>query len=416
MPVHKNRETSFDKMSVSDLELRGKKVLLRCDFNVPLDRAAGTITDAGRIAAALPTIRYLLSNGVAVIACSHLGRPAKDGSSGLSLKPVAEHLSKLLGLPVKMSRDVAGEDSCRLAKALRPGEIMLLENLRFEPGEEANDPEFARALASLADFFVEDAFGCVHRAHASIEGVSRFLPSAAGLLLEKELKYIGGALTEPKPPFVAVLGGSKVSDKIGVIDNLLEKADTLIIGGGMAYTFIKARGGEIGASLCEDDKLGAARDMLVKAQRLGVKLLLPADSFAAARPDAGLEPIVVNSYDIQDGMMGLDIGPRAANEFVSVIKDAGTVVWNGPMGVFELPEYSNGTRMIAGAITDPYIVSIVGGGDSAAAVRQFGLERRVTHVSTGGGATLEFLEGRELPGVACLPDRPRHDIQGAMSL
>jgi 3-phosphoglycerate kinase len=400
-----NYGIDFGKLSISDMDVRGKKVLLRCDFNIPLDRDTGAVTDDGRIIAALPTIRYLLDQGAAVVACSHLGRPDGKRSGDFSLKVVGERLTELLGKRVKTSLDVVGEDTRRLAGALLPGEIMLLENLRFDPGEEANDPEFARALASLADIFVEDAFGSVHRAHASIEGVARYLPAVAGFLLEKELRHIGGALMNPKPPFIAIIGGSKVSDKIGVIDNLLEKADTLIIGGGMAYTFIKARDGSIGSSLCENDRLGYARDMLVKAQRLGVRLMLPVDSLVAARPDNALDPGVVNSYNIPEGMMGLDIGPKAANEFVSVIKDAGTVIWNGPMGIFELPKYSNGTRMVAIAMTDPHIVSVVGGGDSAAAVRQFGLEGRVTHVSTGGGATLEFLEGKELPGIVCLLDR-----------
>ncbi|MDR2615846.1 MAG: phosphoglycerate kinase [Oscillospiraceae bacterium] len=381
--------------------------MLRCDFNIPLDRDTGAVTDDGRIIAALPTIRYLLDQGAAVVACSHLGRPEGRHGAEFSLKVVGERLTELLGKPVKMAGDVVGEDARRLAASLQPGEIMLLENLRFDPGEETNDKEFARALSSLADVFVEDAFGSVHRAHASIEGVSHFLPAVAGFLLEKELRHIGGALMNPKPPFIAILGGSKVSDKIGVIDNLLDKANTLIIGGGMAYTFLKARDGSIGSSLCENDRLGYARDMIVKAQRLGVRLMLPVDSLVAERPDNALDPDVVNSYNIPDGMMGLDIGPKAANEFVSVIKDAGTVIWNGPMGIFELPKYSNGTRMVAIALTDPHIVSIVGGGDSAAAVRQFGLEGRVTHVSTGGGATLEFLEGRELPGVFCLLDKER---------
>ncbi|MDR0446623.1 MAG: phosphoglycerate kinase [Oscillospiraceae bacterium] len=406
MPARTNYGIDFDKQSISDTDVRGKKILLRCDFNIPLDRDTGAVTDDGRIIAALPTIRYLLDQGAAVIACSHLGRPGGVLSPEFSLKVVGERLTELLGKPVKISRDAIGEDSRRLAASLQPGEIMLLENLRFYPGEELNDPEFARALAALADVFVEDAFGSVHRAHASIEGVSHFLPAVAGFLLEQELRHIGGALENPKPPFIAILGGSKVSDKIGVIDNLLDKADTLIIGGGMAYTFLKARDGSIGSSLCENDRLQYARDMLVKAQRLGVRLLLPVDSLVAQRPDNSLNPDVVNSYNIPDDMMALDIGPKAANEFVSVIKDAGTVIWNGPMGIFELPKYSNGTRMVAIAMTDPHIVSIVGGGDSAAAIRQFGLEGRVTHVSTGGGATLEFLEGRELPGVACLLDKP----------
>ncbi|MDR0862381.1 MAG: phosphoglycerate kinase [Oscillospiraceae bacterium] len=393
----------YNKKSISDIEVKGKKILLRCDFNIPLD-PTGAITDDGRIISALPTIRYLLDQGAAVIACSHLGRPKGERSDEFSLKVVGERLTELLGKPVKMARDVIGEDARRLAAELKWGEIMLLENLRFHAEEEENDPEFARQLASLADIFVEDAFGSVHRAHASIEGVSHYLPAVAGFLLEKELYHIGKALADPKTPFVAILGGSKVSDKLGVIVNLLDKADTLLLGGGMAYTFIKARGGSIGSSICDDDRLQYARDVIEKAQKLGVRLVLPSDSLIAAETTENAEPQVVSSYDIPDGMMGIDIGPKAANEFVSIIKDAGTVIWNGPMGMFELPKFSNGSRMVAMAMTDPRIVSIVGGGDSAAAVRQFGLEGRVTHVSTGGGATLEFLEGKVLPGIDCLLD------------
>jgi len=396
---------NFRKMSISDIDVRDKKVLLRCDFNIPLDRETRAITDDGRIISALPTIRYLLDQGAAVIACSHLGRPKGKRSSEFSLRVVGDRLTELLGKPVKVALDVIGEDAHHLAADLRPGEIMLLENLRFHEEEEANDPEFARELASLADIFVEDAFGAVHRAHASIEGVSHFLPSYAGFLLEKELFHIGGALINPRKPFVAVLGGSKVSDKLGVIENLLECADTLIIGGGMAYTFIKARGGDIGDSLCEPDKLDYAMEVTRKAQKLGKKLVLPVDSLIASGVEDKNPPEVTLSYNIPDGKMGLDIGPKAANEFVSIIKDAGTVIWNGPMGLFENPTYSNGTRMVAIAMTDPNIVSIIGGGDSAAAVRSFGLEGRVTHVSTGGGATLEFLEGRALPGIECLLDK-----------
>ncbi|MDR0906870.1 MAG: phosphoglycerate kinase [Oscillospiraceae bacterium] len=396
---------SNDKKSISDINVRDKKILLRCDFNIPLDKDTGAITDDGRIISALPTIRYLLDQGAAVIACSHLGRPGGKRSSEFSLRVVGDRLTELLGKPVKVAMDVIGEDARRLAGALKPGEIMLLENLRFHPEEEENDPEFARELASLADIFVEDAFGSVHRAHASIEGVSHFLPAVAGFLLEKELFHIGGALLNPKPPFVAVLGGSKVSDKLGLIENLLERADTLIIGGGMAYTFIKARGGDIGASICEEDKLEYVRAVTVKAEKLGKRLLLPADSFIADSPEDTNPPEVVLSFNIPEGKMGLDIGPKAANEFVSIIKDAGTVIWNGPMGLYENQKYSNGTRMVAIAMTDPHIISIVGGGDSAAATRSFGLEGRVTHVSTGGGATLEFLEGRALPGIECLLDK-----------
>ena len=395
---------TFQKKSILDINVRDKKVLLRCDFNIPLDKSTRTISDDGRIISALPTIRYLLDQGAAVIACSHLGRPKGKRSGEFSLRVVSDRLTELLGKPVKFALDVVGEDAHSLASELQPGEIMLLENLRFHDEEEANDAEFARSLADMADVFVQDAFGSVHRAHASIEGVSHYLPAVAGFLLEKELHHIGGALLNPKKPFVAVLGGSKVSDKLGVIKNLLDCADTLIIGGGMAYTFIKARGGDIGDSLCEADKLEYVMEVTKQAQRMGKKLLLPTDSLVAN----GLEdnrPEVMNSYSIPEGKIGLDIGPKAANEIVSIIKDAGTVIWNGPMGMFERSVYSNGTRMVAMALTDPNIVSIIGGGDSAAAIRSYGLEGRVTHVSTGGGATLEFLEGRELPGIACLLDR-----------
>ena len=396
---------TFKKKSILDVNMRDKRVLLRCDFNIPIDKETRTISDDGRIISALPTIRYLLDQGAAIIACSHLGRPNGKRSGEFSLRVVSDRLTELLGKPVKFAMDVIGEDAHALAADLKPGEIMLLENLRFHAEEEANDADFARALASYADVFVQDAFGSVHRAHASIEGVSHFLPAIAGFLLETELHNIGDALRTPVKPFVAVLGGSKVSDKLGVIENLLDRADTLIIGGGMAYTFIKARGGDIGDSLCEPDKLDYVMQVTKKAQKLGKKLLLPVDSLVAGGVDDNSPPEVVLSYDIPDGKMGLDIGPKAANEFVSVIKDAGTVIWNGPMGLFERAAYSNGTRMVAMALTDPNIVSIIGGGDSAAAIRSYGLEGRVTHVSTGGGATLEFLEGRELPGIKCLLSR-----------
>jgi len=396
---------TFKKKSILDVNMRDKRVLLRCDFNIPIDKETRTISDDGRIISALPTIRYLLDQGASIIACSHLGRPNGKRSGEFSLRVVSDRLTELLGKPVKFAMDVIGEDAHALAADLKPGEIMLLENLRFHAEEEANDPDFARELASYADVFVQDAFGSVHRAHASIEGVSHYLPAIAGFLLETELHNIGDALRTPAKPFVAVLGGSKVSDKLGVIENLLDRADTLIIGGGMAYTFIKARGGDIGDSLCEPDKLEYVMQVTKKAQKLGKKLLLPVDSLVAGGIDDNSPPEVVLSYDIPDGKMGLDIGPKAANEFVSVIKDAGTVIWNGPMGLFERSAYSNGTRMIAMALTDPNIVSIIGGGDSAAAIRSYGLEGRVTHVSTGGGATLEFLEGRELPGIKCLLSR-----------
>lgn len=396
---------NYNKKSVADIDVHGKKVLLRCDFNVPLDKENGTITDPKRIVAALPTIKYLLENGAAVIACSHLGRPKGEFKPELSLKVVAAKLSELLDMPVEMAEDVIGEDAKKKAAALRPGQIMLLENLRFHKEEEKNDPEFAKALASMADIYVSDAFGTVHRAHASTEGVSHYLPAVSGFLVAKELELLGGALDDPKRPFVAILGGSKVSDKLGVISNLLEKADSLIIGGGMAYTFIKAQGGSIGKSLCEDDKLQYALDMIEKAKKNRVKLLLPTDTVAAAEFSADAEPVVVETMAIPDELMGLDIGPKSAAAYAEEIKNAATVVWNGPMGVFEFDSFAKGTIAVAKALADSDAISIIGGGDSAAAAQKFGFADKITHISTGGGASLEFLEGKELPGVACLLDK-----------
>ena len=395
----------YNKKSVVDMDFRGKKVLLRCDFNVPLDKATGKITDEGRIIAALPTIKYLLDNGAAVIACSHLGRPKGEWLPELSLMPVAESLSKHLCIPVKMAKDVIGEDAKALASELKPGEIMLLENLRYHKEETKNDPEFARELASLADVFVSDAFGTVHRAHASTEGVSHYLPAVSGFLLKKELDNIGGAISNPKRPLVAILGGAKVSDKLGVINNLLEIADVIIVGGGMAYTFLKAQGGNIGKSLCEDSEMESVLKMMDEAKKRGVKLLLPCDTVASAEFSNDCESVVVPSNDIPDSMMGLDIGPKASNEFAEEIANAGTIVWNGPMGVFEFSKFANGTFAVANAVAESPAASIIGGGDSAAAVRKFGLEDKITHISTGGGASLEFMEGKVLPGIACLLDK-----------
>jgi 3-phosphoglycerate kinase len=394
-----------NKKTIADIDVSGKRILLRCDFNIPLDKETGAITDDGRILSALPTINYLLDKGAKVIACSHLGRPKGKKSDEFSLRVVGERLSELLGKPVKMSKDVIGEDAAKLARELQPGEIMLLENLRFHKEEEDNDPAFARALSDLADIYASDAFGRVPRAHASIEGVSHYLPAVAGFLLEKEMTHIGSALTDPVLPMVAILGGAKVSDKLGVIVNLLTRANTLIIGGGMAYTFIKATGGDIGNSVCEEDKLQYARQVLQKANALGVRILLPEDSLAASQysPDAAATP--VRSDGIPDGMMGLDIGDEAIKSFCDEISTAGSVIWNGPMGVFEFPNFEKGTKAVAQAIASSGAVSIVGGGDSAAAVRKFGLEDKMTHVSTGGGATLEFMEGKILPGIACLQDK-----------
>ena len=396
---------NYNKKSVEDIDVAGKKVLLRCDFNVPLDKETGVITDDKRIVASLPTIKYLLEKGAAVVACSHMGRPKGEVDPKLSLAQVAERLGQHLGMSVKMAKDVVGEDAKALAKDLKPGEIMLLENLRFHKQETKNDPEFAKELASMADVYVSDAFGTVHRAHASTEGVSHYLPAVSGFLVAKELKLLGGALDEPKRPFVAILGGSKVSDKLGVINNLLDKADTLIIGGGMAYTFMKAQGGTIGKSLCQLDQTQYALDMIEKAKKNGVKLMLPFDTVAAAEFSPDAEPIVDPTMAIPDELEGLDIGPETAKAYADEIKNAATVVWNGPMGVFEFATFAKGTIAVAQALADSDCISIIGGGDSAAAAQQFGFADRITHISTGGGASLEFLEGIELPGVACLLDK-----------
>ena len=394
----------MNKKTIEDVNVSGKRVLVRVDFNVPLD-AEKNVTDDKRIVAALPTIKYLLDNGAAVIACSHLGKPKGEWKEKLSLAPVAKRLSELLGREVIFARDVIGEDAKAKASALKGGEIMLLENLRFHIEEEKNDPAFARELASMAELYVSDAFGTVHRAHASTAGVAAFLPAVSGLLVARELDVMGKALDDPRRPFVAVLGGAKVSDKIGVINNLLEMADTIIIGGGMAYTFIKAQGGEIGKSLLEADKTDYALEMIEKAKSKGVKLLLPTDTIAAKEFSADAEPVTVDSMKIPADMMGMDIGPETSKAFCSAVKGAGTIVWNGPMGVFEFPAFANGTKTMARALAESGAVTIIGGGDSAAAAEQLGFADKITHISTGGGASLEFLEGRELPGVACLLDK-----------
>ena len=396
---------NYNKKTVKDIDVKGKKVLLRCDFNVPQDKETGAITSDKRIVAALPTIRYLLDQGAAVIACSHLGKPKGEWKEKLTLAPVAKRLSELLGQEVVFARDIIGEDAKAKAAALGGGEIMLLENLRFDIREEKNGADFAKELASLAEVYVSDAFGTVHRAHASTEGVSHYLPAVSGLLVAKELEVMGKALDDPKRPFVAVLGGAKVSDKINVINNLLEKADTIIIGGGMAYTFSKAQGGEIGTSLLEADKLDYALEMIQKAKDKGVKLLLPVDTVCAKEFAADAEPMTVEAGKIPADRMGLDIGPKTVELFCGAVKDAGTIVWNGPMGVFEFPAFAVGTKAMAKALAESGAVTIIGGGDSAAAAEQLGFADRITHISTGGGASLEFLEGRELPGVACLLDR-----------
>lgn len=396
---------NYNKKSVLDAAVSGKKVLLRCDFNVPQNKETGEITSDKRIKAALPTIKYLLDNGAAVIACSHLGKPKGEWKPKLSLAPVADHLSKLLDRPVIFANDIIGEDAKAKAAALKPGEIMLLQNLRYDIREEKNDPEFAKELASLADIYVSDAFGTVHRAHASTAGVAAYLPAYAGLLVLKELSVMGKALEEPARPFVAVLGGAKVSDKIGVINNLLSKADTIIIGGGMAYTFIKAMGYEIGKSLLEEDKLDYARSMIEKAKEKNVKLLLPVDTAVGSEFAPDCERKVVKVSEIPADWMGMDIGPETIKLFSDAVKSAATVVWNGPMGVFEFDAFAQGTEAMAKALAESGAVTIVGGGDSAAAVEKLGYADKMTHISTGGGASLEFLEGLELPGVACLMNK-----------
>ena len=394
---------NFNKKSVLDADVRGKKVLLRCDFNVPQNKETGAITSDKRIVAALPTIKYLLENGAAVIACSHLGKPKGEWKQKLTLAPVAERLSELLGQKVIFANDIIGDDAKAKAAALKPGEIMLLENLRFDIREEKNGADFAKALADMAEVYVSDAFGTVHRAHASTAGVAAYLPAYAGLLVEKELSVMGKALDDPKRPFVAVLGGAKVSDKIGVINNLLEKADTVIIGGGMAYTFIKAMGYEIGNSLLEADKLDYALEMIEKAKRNGVSLLLPVDTAVGNEFKADCDSEIVDIKAMPAGWMGMDIGPKTIELFSDAIKNAGTVVWNGPMGEFDA--FAKGTKAMAQALADSGAITIVGGGDSAAAVEKLGFADKMTHISTGGGASLEFLEGLELPGVACLLDK-----------
>ena len=394
----------MNKKTIEDIDVSGKRVLVRCDFNVPLD---GTkITDETRIVAALPTIKYLLDHNAAVILCSHLGRPKGEFNMKYSLAPVAERLSEKLDKKVVLAKDVIGPDAQKCVSEMKPGDVVLLENVRFHKEEEKNDPEFAKKLASFAEIYVNDAFGTAHRAHASTEGVAHYLPAVAGFLIGKELDVMGKALENPARPFVAILGGAKVSDKIGVITNLLEKVDTLIIGGGMSYTFQKALGGSIGKSLCEEDKIDLAREMLEKAKEKGVRILLPVDNICGQEFSNDTLRITVHSKQIPDGWEGMDIGPQTQALFAAEIANAATVVWNGPMGVFEFPNFAGGTRAIAQALADNHnCVSIIGGGDSAAAVEQMGYADKMTHIPTGGGASLEFLEGKELPGVAALNDK-----------
>ena len=393
------------KKTIEDIQVSGKKVLVRCDFNVPLD-ANKNITDENRIKGALPTIQYLIDHGAKVILCSHLGRPKGEFNMKYSLAPVAARLTQLLGKEVKLAKDVVGEDAQKLASELKDGDVMMLENVRFHKEEEKNDPEFAKQLASLAEVYVNDAFGTAHRAHASTEGVAHLLhPAVAGFLIGKELAIMGKALENPDRPFVAILGGAKVSDKIGVINNLLDKVDTLIIGGGMSYTFQKALGGKIGKSLLEEDKVELAKELMEKAKQKGVKLLLPVDNEAGNDFSNDTMRITVHSKESPDGVEGMDIGPKTQVIFANEIANAKTVVWNGPMGVFEFENFATGTRAIAKAMAECDGVTIIGGGDSAAAVEQMGFAKKVTHVSTGGGASLEYLEGKTLPGVAALDDK-----------
>ena len=393
---------NYVKKSVADAPLKGKKVLLRCDFNVPLKN--GAIGDDTRIRAALETIRFILKEGGSVIACSHLGRPKGQVVAEMSLKPVAERLGELLGLPVAMAPDCIGAETEAMAKALQPGGVLLLENLRFHKEEEKNDPGFAKALASLADIYVSDAFGTVHRAHASTAGVADYLPAYCGFLIERELKALGGAVENPVRPLVAVLGGAKVADKLAVIDHLLDKADTLLIGGGMSYTFAKAKGGKIGNSLLDEEKLEYVQKMMDKAKAKGVKLLLPVDTLIATAVSADAETKYVTAGQIPDGWEGVDIGPETRKLFAAEIEKAGTVIWNGPMGVFEESKFAGGTMAVAEAMAACRGITVIGGGDSVSAVQKAGLADKMSHISTGGGASLEFLEGKELPGIACLPD------------
>ncbi len=394
---------ALNKMTVEDLEVSGKRVLVRCDFNVPLKD--GVITSDKRIVASLPTIKYLIDNNAKVILCSHLGRPKGEFKPEFSLAPVAVRLSELLGKEVKMATDVVGESAQALAAGLNDGDVMIIENVRFHKEETKNDPEFSKKLADLADLYVNDAFGSAHRAHSSTTGVADYIPAACGYLIQKEINFIGGALANPKRPLVAILGGAKVSDKIGVITNLLDKCDTIIVGGGMAYTFMKSLGHNIGTSLLEADRVEDAKQMMETAKAKGVNFLIPVDNKAGKEYDPNTEAMIVNSDDIPDGWMGLDIGPKTQEMFANAIKGSGTVIWNGPMGVSEWENFAQGTIAVATAVAESGAISIIGGGDSAAAVQKLGFADKMSHISTGGGASLEFLEGKELPGIVALNNK-----------
>ena len=395
--------SALNKKTVEDIQVSGKRVLVRCDFNVPLKD--GVITSDKRIVSSLPTIKYLIDNNAKVILCSHLGRPKGEVVPEFSLAPVAARLSELLGKEVKMATDVVGESAKALAASLNDGDVMLLENVRYEKGETKNDPELSKAFADLADIFVNDAFGSAHRAHSSTTGVADYIPAVCGYLIQKEIAFIGGALENPQRPFVAILGGAKVSDKIGVITNLLDKVDTLIVGGGMAYTFMKYLGHNIGTSLLEADKVELAGEMMAKAKEKGVNFLIPVDNKVGKEYDPNTEAMIVDSDDIPEGWMGLDIGPKTQEMFANAIKGAGTVIWNGPMGVSEWENFAAGTIAVANAVAESGSISIIGGGDSAAAVQNLGFADKMSHISTGGGASLEYMEGKVLPGIAALNEK-----------
>ena len=396
---------ALNKKTIEDIDVRGKRVLARCDFNVPLKD--GEITNDKRIVAALPTIKYLMENGAKVILCSHLGRPKGEYKPEFSLAPVAKKLSEYLGVEVKLAEDaeVVGKNAKAMAAELKEGEVMLLENVRYRAEETKNEENFSKELASLADIFVNDAFGTAHRAHCSTTGVAAYLPAVCGYLIQKEIEFMGGALANPKRPLVAILGGAKVSDKIGVISNLIDKCDTIIIGGGMAYTFMKYLGHTIGNSLLEADWIEKAGQMMADAEAKGVNFLIPVDNKVGKEYDENTEAMIVNSDEIPDGWMGLDIGPKSQELFVEAIKGAGTVIWNGPMGVSEWENFAGGTIAVANAVAESGAISIIGGGDSVAAVTKLGFADKMSHISTGGGASLEFLEGKELPGIAALQDK-----------
>lgn len=394
----------MNKKTVKDIDLKGKKVFVRCDFNVPMDENQN-ITDNARIVAALPTIKYLLDQNCKIILASHLGRPKGEFKPEFSLVPVAKELSKLLDREIIMAKDVIGEDATEKAANLKEGEILLLENVRFHREETDNDPEFSKKLASMAEVFVNDAFGTAHRAHSSTTGIADYLPAVSGFLIEKELQFLGNAVSNPERPFVAILGGAKVSDKIGVIDSLLEKVDTLIIGGGMAYTFFKAQGYEVGDSICEEDKLDLATSLMEKAKEKGVKFLLPVDTKIGKEFKPDTESKTVKCTEIPEGWEGFDIGEESIKMFIEEVKKAKTVIWNGPLGLFEFDQFAIGTNAIAKVLSEIDATTIIGGGDSAAAVKKAGLQDKITHVSTGGGASLEFLEGKKLPGIEALMNK-----------